>query len=197
MSAGTSIGAVLRWRLARAAAEAPPPPSAAQLLAGARPWWDAWPARWQAAVERLGRMQVAYGHAMTTSDPRPGGYPVPALLVGAGDAEVLVRVLYLSVRDGELRLRFLLPGAALPTAGDLEVTFVADGEPAEAASSLRPLLAAHATRAAANEYRLDAVLPQALAHGWAALKVTDRMPFRLVLRPLADGPHDEGSHDEG
>lgn len=192
MSGDPSVGALLRWRLARAEAEAPPPPSAAQLLALVRPWWEAWPARWQAAAERLGRAQVAYGHAMTASDARHGGYPVPALLVGedgaaVGDVDALVRVLYLSVRGGQLRLRFLLEAAAAPPGVDLEATFVGDDGGAAAAPS-RPVLVARAARSVANEYRLDAELPDELARRWGALRVSDRMPFRLMLRAVADGP---------
>jgi hypothetical protein len=34
-----------------------------------------------------------------------------------------------------------------------------------------------------GEYPLDADLPEELAANWESLKVTDRMPFRFILRP--------------
>ena len=49
----------------------------------------------------------------------------------------------------------------------------------------QPILTAHATESVTSEYRLDADLPGELARRWAGLKVTDRMPFRLILRPAA------------
>lgn len=183
MSEQQSIEALLRWRLARAAADAPPAPSAARLLALVRPWWEEWPARWQTAVARLACAQVAYGHAMSASEARPGGHPVPVLVLGAdGDADVdaLARVLYLSVRDGRLRLRLLLSGASTRSGADFEATIVGD----DGAAAERPLFVARAVRAAAGEYRLDTSVTDDLARSWAALRVTDRMPFRIVLRPL-------------
>lgn len=193
MSAGTSVEALLRWRLARAAAAAPPPPSAATLLAGLRPWWETEPARWAAAVARVSAMQLAYGRAMTTPDPRGGGHPVPALVVADADdatgVETRVRVLYLSVRDGRLRLRFLVPPDTAPADADLETLVLGDPDGADRPpAAAPPLLVARADRAGAGEYRLDTELPEPLARRWGSLKVTDRMPFRLVLRPLRDGP---------
>jgi hypothetical protein len=37
-----------------------------------------------------------------------------------------------------------------------------------------------------GEYRIEVTLPDAIAHGWSTLKATDRMPFRLILRPERD-----------
>jgi len=56
-----------------------------------------------------------------------------------------------------------------------EVTFVSD-------KSERPLLSAPAKMSLDSEYRIDSELSEELAHGWGQLKVTDRMPFRLILR---------------
>jgi RNA polymerase sigma-70 factor (ECF subfamily) len=117
MSRPLPVEVVLRWRLARAAANAPPAPRASHLLELARPPWELWPARWRATVERLRQVQVVYGHAMTAADRRAGGYPVPVVVAGVdGDVEGFAQVLYLSVVEGQLRLRFALD-AALMSAG--------------------------------------------------------------------------------
>jgi hypothetical protein len=169
---------LLRWRLARAEADAPPAPRAARLLELARPWWDTWPERFGELVARLGQMQVAYGLAMT--EPRRGrngGHAVPALIARGGDDEheASARVLYLGVRGGRLHLRFRLDAGPQPAEPTFEATFVAG-------DAAHPMLAARATLSVESEYRLDAELPDEVAAEWARLKVTDRMPFRLILR---------------
>ena len=40
-----------------------------------------------------------------------------------------------------------------------------------------------AVRSHADEYRVDVDLPDHLVRSWGALRVTDQMPFRMVLRP--------------
>src|SRR5215467_10680571 len=89
---------LLRWRLARAEDEAPPAPRAARLLELARPWWDTWPERFQKLVERLGELEVAYGHAMAETR-RPSTEPlVPAIVVRtATETETSARLLYLRI----------------------------------------------------------------------------------------------------
>ena len=181
MSTRIPIEELLRWRAARAEAEAPPAPRAARLLETARPWWEIWPERFQSFVERLGRIQVAYGHAMAEPRQSPTGHPVPALIVRTvEELETSVRVLYLNVRDGRLRLRFQLDAATVQAQESFEVTFVSD-------KPERPLLSATAIFSLDGEYRIDAELSEELAHGWEPLKVTDRMPFRLILRSDKDG----------
>ena len=105
------------------------------------------------------------------------GHPVAALISeGDEERESPARVLYLSVRDGRLRLRFQL--APVPRTDRLfEVTFVSE-QPA-----LRPILAAYAALSGDGEYRVDVELPRELAAAWESLKVTDPMPFRFILRP--------------
>ena len=181
MSAEFTIQDLLRWRLARAEADAPPAPRAKQLLDAARPWWDAWPERFQRYLERLQGIQVAYGHAMTEVAPGRSGHLVPTLVTGTDEEiETAARIVYFSVRDERLRLRFQLePGSEQPQA-EYEVTFVSD-------PGARPLFSASATASVENEYRLDADLSAELANAWEALKVTDRMPYRLILRPVANG----------
>ena len=54
-----------------------------------------------------------------------------------------------------------------------------------AEASALPLFSAHAARSVDSEYRLDADLTEEIASDWRELKVTDRMPFRLLLRVQA------------
>src|SRR5256885_6553362 len=181
MNPKITIEELLRWRAARAEAEAPPAPRAARLLELARPWWEIRPERFQSFVERLGRIHVAYGHAMAEPRQSHTGHPVPALIVRAiEELETSVRVLYLDVRDGRLRLRFQLDAATAQAQDCFEATFVGDRHE-------RPLLSAPAILSVDSEYRIDTELSEDLAHGWEQLKVTDRMPFRLILRADKDG----------
>jgi hypothetical protein len=179
MSREFSVEELLRWRLARAEADAPPAPRGGQLLERARPWWERWPERFQAYVERLGRIQVTYAYAATESFRGRTGYPVPTVIADA-DIETAARVLYFSIRDGQLRFRFQLDATSAVGDQEYEVTFVSEPEG-------RPLFSANAVASLENEYRLDAELSEELAARWDALKVTDRMPYRLILRPVVNG----------
>jgi len=166
---------LLRWRLSHAEAEAPPAPRAARLLERVRPWWEIWPEQFQSLVERLGRFQVAYGHAMAEPQQSRSGHRVPVLIVRAvEELESSARVLYFNVRDGRLRLRFQLETAPAPAEPAYEVTFVSE-------ATAKPLSSARASLTVANEYRLDAELAEEIAKSWEQLRVTDRMPFRLIL----------------
>jgi len=172
---------LLSWRLARAEAEAPPAPRAARLLELARPWWEAWPERFQKLVERLTHLEVAYGHAMAETRGRPSELLVPAIVLHtATEIETSARLLYFSVRDVQLRLRFELSDDQDLSEPAYEVTFVCR-------TSSRPLFSTAAARSANSEYSLSERLSEELAGEWRALKVTDRMPFRLILRPLGNG----------
>ena len=176
MTTKIPVEQLLRWRLERAEAEAPPAPRAARLLELARPWWETWPERFQSFVGRLSTIQVAYGHAMADATPSRGGYPVPTLLVNvAEEVEATARVLYLSVRDGRLRLRFQIETAASKMEPTFEATFVSN-------EGSRALFSAPATCSVDNEYRVDTELTVELARSWEQLRVTDRMPFGLILR---------------
>jgi len=167
---------LLRWRLSRAEAEAPPAPRGTRLLELARPWWELLPERFEKFIERLGAIEVAYGHAMTESPQGRPCHRVAVLVVyGSEQEENSARILYLSVRDRQLRLRFHLetpPADLMPT---VEVTFVCE-------QAARPFFCVPATVSIDNEYRLEAELPADLAHDWEQLKVTDRMPFRFIVR---------------
>jgi hypothetical protein len=167
---------LLRWRLARAEAEAPRPPRAARLLEEARPWWEIWPARFQDAVERLSAIRLAVGHAM--AEPRPGRIPVrTAALVLRKEQEIetSVRVLYLRVEGARLRLRFELEGTEEDARKSYDVTFVCT-------ETLKPLFSAPAQSSLMGEYSIDFEMSPELARTWEHLKVMDRMPFRLILR---------------
>src|SRR2546423_5387390 len=170
------IERLLRWRLERAESAAPLPPGAAHLLDAARPWWDVWPERFESYVRRLGAIQISYGYAMSDVPHGHTGHPVPTLIARNGDElESPARVLYMSVRDRRLRLRFQID--PIPAAEQsFEVTFVSE-------SGLRPILTTYAVPSVDGEYRLDVELPEELAVTWESLKVTDQMPFRFILRP--------------
>jgi hypothetical protein len=173
------IEQLLSWRLERAEADAPPPPTGLHLLERARPWWDLWPERFVAVTRRLGAIQISYGYAMAQLQHGHSGHPVPTL-ISRDDEEVEspARVLYLSIREGRLRLRFQLDPIPRVEPG-FEVTFVSE-------AALRPILSAYASLSVDGEYRLDADLPEDLAANWESLKVTDPMPFRFILRPAID-----------
>src|SRR5207249_7256863 len=132
----------------RAEAEAPPAPCAARLLELARPWWETWPERFQSLVGQVGRIQIVYGHAMAELGRARSGHLVAALIVRAvAELETSVRVLYLNVRDGRLRLRFQLNPAAGPAPESFEATFISD-------KTARPMLCAQATLSVDSEYRI-------------------------------------------
>jgi hypothetical protein len=177
MKTEVPIEHLLRWRLARAEAEAPAAPRAARLLAVPRPWWELLPEQFAQLVHRLRAIQVQFGHAMADPGQSQPGYRVAALITGAGeDLETAARILYLSVQGTRLRLRFELeqrPAADMP--GAVEVAFVAE-------QAGQPLFSAGATLSLEKEYRLEAELPPELARSWQRLKVTDRMPFRFLIR---------------
>jgi len=176
MKTEISIEQLLRWRQARAVSDAPPAPPATRLLELAQPWWETWPEQFQALVSRLGQIQIAYGHAMVESGQSRAGHPVPVLLVtGQEQVEALARVLYFSVRDDRLRLRFQLDGAPRQEQEAFDVTFVCN-------ATQRPLASASAAPSVDCEFRIETELPPELAKDWERIKVTDRMPFRLILR---------------
>jgi hypothetical protein len=170
------IEQLLRWRLERAESEAPPPPTGLQLLRRANPWWEIAPQRFAACVRRLSAIEVAYGYAMAEGQREQGGHPVPTLISHDDqDQEAPARVLYVSVRNGRLLLRFQLDPVQRIERG-YDVTFVSE-------EGMKPVLSARASLSIDGEYRLDTELPEDLAANWESLKVTDPMPFRFILRP--------------
>ena len=183
MKIDVPIEQLLRWRLAHAESEAPVPPRAARLLEAVRPWWEVLPERFEQLVQRLATIQVAYGHAM--AEPVQAGsdrdHRVAVLVVrGTEELECSARILYFAIRDGQLRLRFELQRAPGDMPPWVEVTFVSEG-------SGRPLFSAPASVSVEKEYRLEAELPAELAEVWDRLKVTDRMPFRFIIRADTNG----------
>jgi len=177
MNMETDLQRLLRWRLSLAEGEGPAPPSASRLIAMSRPWWEAWPEQFQGLVERLFRMQTTFGYAMADPSAR-SGHPVPTLMVQTEtkeETETSARILYFDIRNGGLRLRFQLDRVLEAPSHAFEATFVSS-------TTGRPLFSALATLSANQEYRIDAQLAEDTAQGWESLKVTDGMPFRLILR---------------
>jgi hypothetical protein len=181
MSNESAVEQLLRWRLKQAEAEAPRRPSAARLLELSRPWWEIRPEKFQRLVERVSRIEIAYGHAMENQRPIHRGHPVPTLIVrGAEELETSARILSLSTRDGRLNLRFQLDPASARGQEKFEATFLSN-QPA------RALLFEAATLSVDGEYRIDAELATELARDWEPLKVMDKMPFRFILHADING----------
>ncbi len=177
MKTEATIKELLRWRLAQAEADAPRAPSAAQLLELSRPWWETWPQKFQTLAELLGKIQVAYGHAMAETRNARTGHPVSTLIVhSSAPVETTACVLHIDVRQGRLRLRFQMDKAACQELAAFETTFVAAGKD-------KPLFMAQATRSVDSEYRVETELPDDLANAWSGVRVTDEMPFSLILQP--------------
>ena len=90
-------------------------------------------------VERLSKMQVAYGLAMETQTARTG-HPVSTLIVhSSAPLETTACVLHIDVRQSRLRLRFQMDKAACQEQPAFEITFVAAGKD-------KPLFVARARR---------------------------------------------------
>ena len=167
---------LLRWRLCRAEGDAPPVPRGARLLELARPWWEVLPERFEALLQRLSAIQVAYGHAMVEPTQSAAGHRVAVLIVrGPEELESAARILYFTVREGQLRLRFQLENAPADMPPMVEVTFICEG------GARRPFVA-RACISVDNEYRLEAELPAEVVDVWEQLKVRDRMPFRFIIQ---------------
>src|SRR5215217_1577728 len=114
MTSDANVARLLVWRSARAESDAPPTPSARLLISLARPWWERLPGQFAAYVERLQGLQLVYAHAASSPSQGSGPYPVPALLIRVTEElESSARVLYMSVRDGRLRMRFRLEADAV------------------------------------------------------------------------------------
>jgi hypothetical protein len=181
MNPRPTVEQLLRWRLARAEAEAPPAPRAARLLERARPWWETWPELFADLAARLSQMEVSYGHAMADARRAPSEHLVPALIVhSATEIEASARILYFCVRNGQLHLRFQLGSTNDSSEPTYDATFVSR-------VTSQPLFSGLAERSANCEYSLAQTLSEELAAKWAALKVTDPMPFRLILRSAEGG----------
>ena len=132
-------------------------------------------------MDHLTQIQIAYGRAMAEPHPSRGGHPVPALIVHTvEEVETSLRILYLNVRQGQLHVRFQLDPAAGDPKADFEITFVSD-------PAALPLFSARAIKSVAREYRLSTEISEVLAKEWERLRVTDQMPFRLILHPVSTG----------
>lgn len=176
MKTKTTFAELMRWRFDRAARDAPPAPRAARLLDASRPWWERCPGEFQSLVERLAAMRMNYGHAMVERRAADAGHCVSTLVVNSeGESEIAMRPLYWDLRGSRLHLRFEPEAVGLTLAAVHEATLVAH-------DSLQPVLAAPIRRSVAGEYWLEAEIPDDLRRAWADVRVTDPMPFRLILR---------------
>lgn len=181
MNTKIAMTEILRWRLALAEAEAPPAPRAGRLLELARPWWEGCPEKFQAIARRLGALQMCYGHAMVDPGLAPISHLVPTLIVGeALERETSVQVLYLEVRESMLQLRFALDAAHRSSEPRFDCTFLAE-------ENLRPLFSAVSECSVANEFWLEVSIPDSIARTWENIRVSDPMPFRLILRSVKTG----------
>ena len=118
---------------------------------------------------------MVYGYALTGPDRDHNGHPVPALVVrGEETSESSARVSYFSVRDGKLRFCFRMDTSLTPIEPALEATFISN-------VNSRPLFSAPATVSVDSDYRIETELSAEATRDWNQLKVTDRMPFRLIL----------------
>jgi hypothetical protein len=172
---------LLCWRLEKATAEAPPAPAAASLLALARPWWETSPARFQSAIQKLNSIPSAQAHSICESGHLPASNPMPTLILRtAEEQEASLRMLSIGVKNGRMQLSFQFETVAGPEEQEFELTFVSE-------LTSKPLFRTHAAKSASGEYWLEAELPSELAENWKRLKVTDRLPFRLILRLVATG----------
>ena len=181
MKRNVPIEQLLRWRLARAQSEVPVAPSAARLLKLARPWWEKWPEKYQLLAEQLSRAKTV--HTVTTNGSKPGhsGNLVPALFIrGEEVLEILTRLLSFRVRDAKLRLNFQTEVTLTPPTPVFEAAFISN-------TTWRPLFSAVATASVDDEYRVETELPARLVRGWERLKVTDHMPFQMILHSGTNG----------
>jgi hypothetical protein len=170
---------LLRWRFEKARTEAPLPPSAASLVSFARPWWETSPERFQLVVRRLGSIQIAHGRPTSKSPQSRVRGRVPTLLVRtAEEIEISVCILSLSLNKGRMQISFKCETMPEPDEQMFEATLVSEG-------TSRPFLCALTDKSLDNDYRLSAKVPDDLAKEWERLKLTDRMPFRLILRSMA------------
>jgi hypothetical protein len=112
--------------------------------------------------------------------PRRAGHLVATrILRPSEEVEAAACVFSIQIRDGRLRLGFSLDAAGEPVR-EYQAMLLSTG----AGSGTHPILAARASALADGEYYLEGDLPGDLAESWASLRVTARMPFRIMLRPV-------------
>ena len=129
----------------------------------------------------LSRIQAATEHAIGETRQSVGSYPVATLILrSAAQLATSARILYVSVSQGRMYLHFQLEAATEVRQEEFEVTFIAE-------ATQEPLFFAFAGRSSADNYCLDAELPCAVINEWEGLQVSGKMPFTLILCPLANG----------
>jgi hypothetical protein len=175
MTNKTPDESVLHWRLARAGLQAPPAPSSSRLIELLRPWWEVWPEKLASFCDQLAQMRVTIGHAAVSTYSGSVTVPVPTVFVDdRGQTGTVANIVYFSLRDQTLRLRFQVETTATDAESDLELTLIS-------VADSRPLVSALASPVAVAEYRFEVELPSELVEQWASLKGSDRMPFALIL----------------
>lgn len=145
----------------------------------ARPWWEKRPEKFQFLVERLNKMPVASARTHKGSNLGRNWHSVPALVVrGREESESFVRVLIFRLREGKLRLRFRLESPLPLEESSFEATFISE-------TGARALFTTTTSVSPKLEFSVDTELPTDIARDWGQLKITDTMPFRLILFSLA------------
>jgi hypothetical protein len=175
MSKKIPLEQLLHWRLEQAEASAPPPPKAAQLLRSARPWWEKRPKYFRSQIEHLRALQSAHSPSTTNKRRKGSGIPVPALVVRKKvESGNYALVSQLSVIENKLRLRFTLEPKLSPVDQNLEVTFISH-------ATLSPMFYVTATVSADNTFQIETELPVDIAKAWQQLKLTNPLPFGLII----------------
>jgi hypothetical protein len=175
MSKKIPLEQLLHWRLKQAEAAAPPPPKAAQLLQSARPWWKKRPKEFRSKVEHLRTFQSTLSHSTNNKRRKANNILVPALLVyNEIESGVYASIKHFRVLETKLHLSFGLETKMSLVDHNLEVTFISNVTPA-------PMLDATATISADNTFHLETELPVEIAKEWEQLKLTNPMPFGLII----------------
>lgn len=145
------------------------------------PWWQRSPDSFYLLADRLISGAISFGHALGPADGRGGNHPVHTVIARTNvKTNSLADVLYFQLNGHVLSLRFQLQLLDELPEPRFEVTFVA-------ADTATPLFVAQATLSPGGEYRMKANIPANFAKAWATLRVTDRMPFRFILKPESAG----------
>ena len=126
-------------------------------------------------MEHLRKFQSAHSHAATNKRRKGTGVPVPALLVYKEvESEIYALVTHLSLLETKLRLRFKLETKLSPVDQNLEVTFISN-------ATLTPMFYVTTTVSADDTFHIETELPVEIAKDWEQLKLTNPMPFGLII----------------
>ena len=175
MSSKIPLEELLRWRLKYAEEGAPAPPKAVHLLQSARPWWEKRPKDFRLQMEHLRKIQSAHRRATTNKGRNSNGILIPTLLVRKEvESENYAFVTHLRVLETTLRLIFKVKAKLSPMDQNLEVTFISE-------ATLRPMFCVATSISTDSTFQIDTEIPLEIAKDWKHLKLTDPMPFRLII----------------